>query len=101
MPYHGFINEHTACGPCAKIVRKFEEGVFSWENQQWMRLQGLDCVINLHTQRVLWLQYEFCAQRLPDDLLDAVYGDRQLPDGILLLIVQIWDAINDPIIGEW
>ena len=26
--------------------------VFSWENQQWMRLQGLDCVINLHTQRV-------------------------------------------------
>lgn len=52
MPYHGFINEHTACGRCAKIVRKVQEGVFSWENQQWMRLQGLDCVINLHTQRV-------------------------------------------------
>ena len=52
MPYHGFINEHTACGPCAKIVRKVQEGVFSWENQQWMRLQSLDCVINLHTQRV-------------------------------------------------
>ena len=52
MPYHGFINMHTACGRCAKIVRKVQKGVFSWGNQQWMRLQGLDCVINLHTQRV-------------------------------------------------
>lgn len=32
--------------------RKVQKGVSSWGNQQWMRLQGLDCVINLHTQRV-------------------------------------------------
>lgn len=46
------VNIQTACGRCAKIVRKVQKGVSSWGNQQWMRLQGLDCVINLHTQRV-------------------------------------------------
>ncbi len=65
-----------------------------------MRLQGLDCVINLHTQRVAGCNMSFALKGYLTIYWTQFMGIDNYLMASLLLIVQIWDAINDPIIGE-